>query len=150
MAPIRYTTIHFSSLFYGELIDLRQAVLRTPLGRSLEFEQTKTDPTDWHLGALHQARLVGIVSLMPLDRHTIRMRQMAVSTHFRGLGIGYGLVKQAEGLTYKKGFRTIILDARETAMPFYHKLAYETAKGPFTKTGIPHYQMLKKLESASR
>lgn len=145
MGQILYFTLSFSSLFYQEGIRLRQQVLRTPLGKTLEFDQTKTDHTDWHLGAYHHAQLIGIVSLTPRVDQIIQMRQMAVNPYFQGSGIGYKLARKAEHMAGDNGYHLIYLDAREHVVAFYRKLSYQTSKGPFYKVGIPHYQMFKQL-----
>jgi predicted GNAT family N-acyltransferase len=146
MKDIQYQMICFSSLFYQALIDLRQKVLRTPLGRNLEFDQTRTDPADWHIGAVDKAHLIGVVSLSPKTTATIQMRQMAIDPPYQGRGIGKELVKKAEHTILKMGYKSIQLDARESAVHFYEKMDYRTASGSFYKTGIPHYRMAKSLE----
>ena len=145
MAPVQYQLIAFSSLFYYELVQLRQDVLRTPLGQQLEFDQVRTDHLDWHLGAYTSAQLIGAVSLTPDGSDSIRMRQMAVKPDYQALGIGSELVRQAEKVAYTKGYTTLILDARETALSFYKRLGYNTTSDPFLKSHIPHLTMQKRL-----
>ncbi len=147
MKGFRYQLISFSSLFYKALIDLRQKVLRTPLGLSLEFDQTRTDPKDWHLGALEQAHLLGVVTLSPLANEHIQMRQMAIAPPYQGKGIGRELLKKAEHIVLERGYKYIFLDARKTAIHFYKNAGYHTSSGSFMKTGIPHYRMTKTLTS---
>lgn len=146
MNGIRYQLIFFSSLYYQALIDLRQKVLRTPLGRKLEFDQIRTDPADWHLGAFDKAHLIGVVSLSPLQEANIQMRQMAINPLYQGKGIGKDLLIKAEHTILKKGYENIQLDARDSAVHFYEKMDYQTASTPFCKTGIMHYRMVKSLD----
>jgi predicted GNAT family N-acyltransferase len=147
MKGFQYQFISFSSLFYQGLIDLRQKVLRTPLGLRLEFDQTQTDPKDWHLGALDQAHLIGVVSLSPLADEYIQMRQMAIEPLYQSKGIGRELVRKAEHTILQRGYKYVQLDARESAINFYKKAGYHTSSGSFMKTGIPHYRMAKTLTS---
>ncbi len=146
MMPVKYHLIPFSSLFYTDLVQLRQDVLRTPLGQTLEFDQTRTDHTDWHLGACTAGRLVGGVSLTPKATSWSRMRQMAVAPAYQSFGIGKGLVSAAEELAKSLGYRVLILDARERALTFYKGLGYAITSDTFTKSHIPHQEMQKQLD----
>lgn len=145
MAFIHYQVILFSSLFYEELLQLRQDLLRTPLGLTLDFNQMKTDYIDWHIGACESGKLVGAVSLTPKSSRLIRMRQMAIAPAYQSLGIGRRLVRKAEELAMNEGYETLTLDARETALGFYDKLDYHQVGQTFIKSGIPHIEMNKSL-----
>jgi GNAT superfamily N-acetyltransferase len=149
MMPVKYHLIPFSSLFYTDLAQLRQDVLRTPLGQTLEFDQTRTDHTDWHLGACTASHLVGGISLTPQNTKWSRMRQMAVAPAYQSFGIGKGLISAAEELAKSLGYRVLILDAREGALAFYKGLGYAITSKPFIKANIPHREMQKRLDQAN-
>ena len=149
MMPVKYHLIPFSSLFYADLVQLRQDVLRTPLGQTLEFDQTRTDHTDWHLGACAAGHLVGGVSLTPKASGVLRMRQMAVVPAYQTCGIGRKIVRAVEKLAESQGYRLLLLDAREPALPFYKRLGYAITSETFIKAHIPHREMQKRLGQAT-
>lgn len=143
MSGIRFCQIPFSSLFYDELLQLRQTVLRTPLGRVLEFEQVRTDHHDRHLGAVQAEKLIAVITLTPQTPDTLRMRQMAIAPDHQAQGIGRRLLQWAEQEAFTPACSFIVLDARESALGFYKKLGYTVVGEPFVKSGIPHRYMRK-------
>ena len=74
------------------------------------------------------------------------MRQVAVLPEYQGKGIGQELVWFSEEYVREKGGTHIILHSRETVVPFYQKLGYETYGEPFEEIGIPHRLMGRKLD----
>jgi GNAT superfamily N-acetyltransferase len=73
------------------------------------------------------------------------MRQVAVLPTLQGKGIGKILVQQTEQWARYNGWRTILLHARLTAVPFYEKLEYEIEGDVFEEVSVPHFKMKKKL-----
>jgi N-acetylglutamate synthase-like GNAT family acetyltransferase len=132
--------------YYSQVYDLREEVLRKPIGLSLEDEDLSTDELDTILVALHSGKVIGCVMLHTMnDPAVIRFRQMAVSPHWQGKGIGTKLAIAAEELLRQKQIGKIILHARVTVADFYRKLGYTVVGGTFIEVGIPHIVMVKQL-----
>ena len=138
--------IAFASPEYDEAVRLRYDILRRPLGRVFEPEQLAEEFDQHHLGAFApDGALVGCLSLVRQDVHTVKMRQVAVATAVQGKGIGSLMVLHAEAVARRMRMRRMILHARETAVPFYLKLGYTIIGSPFEEVGIPHARMEKAL-----
>ena len=130
---------------YEEAVALRYRILRAPLGLVFTVEQLAAENHDTHLAAYSENRLVGSLTLTRIDATMVQMRQVAVDSDVQGTGIGRDLVRFAEIIAREQGFQTMMLHARESVLPFYLKLGYETYGEPFTEVTIPHRAMRKML-----
>ena len=79
------------------------------------------------------------------DEKTVRLRQMAVISGLQGKGVGRVLMQFAENIARDRGFKTLIMHARTTALGFYEKLGYKIKGDEFEEVTIPHYVMEKEL-----
>jgi hypothetical protein len=143
---IRVQLIHYGSKEYQQEVELRSKVLREPLGRRLTDEELVQGQDDIHIGAFSNEALVGCLLLKPLSRDCIKMRQVAVSPSQQGQGVGKRLVDFAETMARQQGFNEIILNARQTAVPFYESLGYKTEGDVFEEVTLPHFKMKKRIE----
>jgi predicted GNAT family N-acyltransferase len=130
---------------YRQELDLRNRVLRVPLGLVLSQKDREHDDSYIHFGAFDGDCLVASMALAPVNAEIIKMKQVAVETQQQGRGIGTILVKEAERLVSSRKYSRIELHAREVAVPFYKKLGYSIDGPLFYEVGIPHYFMYKHL-----
>jgi predicted GNAT family N-acyltransferase len=130
---------------YWQAVDLRMRVLRIPLGLDLTEEQLVAEDTDAHLVAIEADRVVGCLVLTPKSGDIVKMRQVAVEPELQGSGLGTKMVAASEDWALQNGYQRIELSARDTAVPFYLKLSYETVGDPFVEVSIPHRKMEKEL-----
>lgn len=138
--------IHITDSDYYKVYDLREEILRKPIGLSLKDEDLSGDALDTILIAEEGEKVLGCVMLHPTeDNNIFKLRQMAVSGVLQGKGIGKMLVKAAEQKLLNIGVSRIILHARETAIGFYQKLGYAITSGLFIEVGIPHVVMQKDI-----
>lgn len=137
--------ITYNSEEYKQELELRDLVLRKPLGMNLYNDNLEADKTDFHVGAFINNRLVGVLLLTRLTADDIKMRQVAVVEEMRGKKIGREMVYFAEEYATKMGFKNMVLNARQTATGFYRKLGFETISDEFLEINIPHYKMQKSL-----
>jgi predicted GNAT family N-acyltransferase len=126
-------------------VELRREILRRPLGLDFDADALARENTDLHLAAYASGELVGCLVLTPHDAATIQMRQVAVRTARQRLGIGKRLVAVSEREARERGYQTMMLHARETAVPFYERLAYAVISEPYLEVGVPHRTMEKSL-----
>lgn len=138
--------IEFGTPEFDEALQLRNDVLRRPLGLVFSPEDIAAEFDQHHLG-LYDAnwRLVACLTLQQKDDKTMKMRQVAVAAPWQGRGLGARLVQGAEVFCRERSFSKIELNARDTAVPFYLGLYYEKVGEPFTEVGIKHYKMQKIL-----
>jgi ribosomal protein S18 acetylase RimI-like enzyme len=127
-------------------LDLRWRVLRAPLGHPREATRFPFEGESLHLVALDGRQVVGCVLFHPEGPHTGRLFQMAVEPALQGKHIGQELVRALETEVRSRGFRTVTLHARESAVGFYARLGYEVFGEPFTEVGIPHRHMRRQLD----
>lgn len=138
--------IEFATPEYDAAVALRYEILRKPLGLEFDPEQLAEEYAHFHLAAFAaDHRLIGYLNLTPLDEHTVKMRQVAVAAAWQGKGVGQRLVVASEDFARARGFREMVLHARDTAVPFYEKLGYEAYDEPFEEVTIPHRKMRKTL-----
>ena len=145
MSRIAITHITSKDTRYQAVWELREEVLRKPLGMSLKNEDLSKDHTDVIFIAETGAEDIGCLMLHEHDSEVIQFRQMAVYDKWQGRSIGRQLILAAELLCRQKEYRKIILHARSTAIGFYASLGYMAVGDEFTEVGIAHYIMEKRL-----
>jgi N-acetylglutamate synthase-like GNAT family acetyltransferase len=131
---------------YQQVYDLREEMLRKPIGLSLKDEDLSGDVLDTILAAELNGGIIGCVMLHPTnDTRAVKLRQMAVYDEWQGKGIGRLLVEASERLMRQQDVHKIILHARVPATGFYEKLGYIITSAEFTEVGIPHVVMEKSI-----
>ena len=138
--------ISFNSPEQKESINLRYRVLRQPLALQFTDEDLEKEFADFHIAAFLNQQVIGILLLLPINNSlVIKMRQVAVNFDFQNKGIGKSMVQFAEDFAKDKGFESMKLHARETAVPFYLSLGYSIIGETFMEVGIPHKAMFKEI-----
>jgi predicted GNAT family N-acyltransferase len=138
--------IEFATPEYDETVQLRDKILRKPLGLQFSEEQLAEEFADFHLAAYtNDWILTGCLVLTPKDDKTLKMRQVAVDETVQKMGVGRQLVEASEAFGRACGFDIMELNARDTAVPFYQKLDYTIVGERFEEVGIGHFKMVKKL-----
>jgi len=145
MSEISITHITSKDARYQGVWELREEVLRRPLGMSLKNEDLSKDHEDIIFIAENGAELIGCLMLHEPDKDVVQFRQMAVYDAWQGKGIGRQLMLAAEQYCTQKGYKKIILHARKVAMGFYRSLGYAIIGNEFIEVGIVHYIMEKSL-----
>lgn len=130
---------------YKKMVDLRLNVLLRPIGAPATYINPEKEKSDFLVGAFEQGILVGCCVLTPRDQDLIQLRQMAVRPDYQGKGVGAAIVAFAEITARGKGFRRLMMHARDVVIPFYEKSGYTITSGQFTEVGIEHHRMEKDL-----
>jgi len=121
-------------------------VLRKPLGFAREAVAFPFEAESMHLVALEAGRVVGCVLFHPEGSESGRLFQMAVEPDRQGTGLGTRLVRAREDEVARRGFREVVLHARDTAVSFYARLGYAPVGAPYSEVGIPHQNMRRALD----
>jgi len=137
--------IDYGSPEYQQMIQLRNDILRKPLGLVFEKDELEKEADDILIGAFEDDRLLGCCMLIETEPGTVRLRQMAVPKNLQGKGVGRALMQFAENIARDRGYRRITMHARKTATGFYEKLGYAVSGGEFLEVTLPHVVMEKKL-----
>lgn len=127
------------------MVNLRNEILRKPLGLSLTTEELEKEKDDILMGAFEDDKLLGCCLLTRMDSKTVRLRQMAVPNSMQGKGVGRALMIFAENIARDLGYKKLCMHARKTAVGFYQKLGYGISGDEFFEVTIPHYVMEKSL-----
>jgi predicted GNAT family N-acyltransferase len=143
---IELKEINVSSKLYGKSLMLRNEVLREPLGLNIFDEDLSQEHVQRHFIATFEDSVIGVVIMAPTEKEdVVKLRQMAVSFHFQGQGIGAKLVLFFEKKAKDSNIKQIKLHAREVALEFYKNLGYNVCSDRFLEVNIPHFQMEKVL-----
>lgn len=145
---IELSVIDYSSPYYENVLLLRNDILRKPIGLNLFDEDLSEDRDQYIIIALIGTELVACLMIKILDEHTVKIRQMAVKENMQKRGFGNTLMRYAENFSILNEYSVIELHARKTAVPFYEKLDYSIIGEEFEEVGIPHFKMIKNLETA--
>jgi ribosomal protein S18 acetylase RimI-like enzyme len=130
---------------YNQMVQLRNDILRKPLGLNFTPEELEKEKEEILIGAFEEEKMLGCCMLITMDPATVRLRQMAVLNNLQGKGIGRALMQFAENIARDRGFRKITMHARKTAIGFYEKLGYEVNGEQFEEVSLPHFNMEKAL-----
>ena len=137
--------IDYGSKDYDQMIALRYALLRKPLGLNFTDDELKKEAHDILIGCFDDDKLEGCCLLTKEEQGVVRLRQMAVISGLQGKGIGKVLLQFAENIARDRGYEKISMHARKTAIGFYEKSGYKIASKEFQEISIPHYLMEKTL-----
>jgi GNAT superfamily N-acetyltransferase len=144
--PITYREIVVSGVEYEQEKDLRNRVLRRPLGMELSAADTRGEEKQIHFAAFAEGGgLIGCVLLKPEGGGSVRLRQMAIDPRHQSRGVGRELVRRAEEAARAAGYRRITLHARLSARGFYEKGGYRAVSDVFEEVTLPHVTMEKIL-----
>ena len=129
---------------YDDTVWLRTEVLRKPLNMEFKAEDLALEYDQYHFGLYDNGNnLRACLILKEVDQNIVKMRQVAVSPALQGKGLGKIMVTKLELWIKYKGYKKIVLSARDTAVAFYLSLGYSIEGEIFEEVGIPHQSMFK-------
>lgn len=137
--------IDHGSAEYEQMVNLRNEILRKPLGLSFSREELEKEKNEILIGAFEEDLILGCCMLVKILPTECRLRQMAVTNTLRGKGVGKAMMMFAESIARDRGFKKMTMHARASALGFYEKLGYTQIGGEFEEITIPHYIMEKEL-----
>lgn len=133
----------------GEILTLRQEVLRPGLPMSEAAFDGDDDPTTRHYGSFDpRGACVGCVSLMRRpwnDRPAWQLRGMAIRTDRQRTGLGSVLLHHVEhDLARETSGDPVWCNARIAAVPFYERHGWLVDSHVFDLPGVgPHRRMVR-------
>ena len=137
--------IPYQSEEYKSSLALRNEVLRQPLGLHFTDQDIAEDLHDIHIIASTEDHVIGCLILKEIDKTKVKMRQVAVSPKFQGMGLGKDMVDFAEQIAIQMHYSTMELHARIESASFYDSLLYTRIGNEFIEVNIPHIKMYKNL-----
>jgi predicted GNAT family N-acyltransferase len=130
---------------YQQMVKLRMQILRQPLGLTFTKEELEKEKDNILIAAFDEEEMLGCCMLTKVDNQTLQLRQMAVNNNLQGKGIGASIMSFAENISRDRGYKKLIMHARDTAIGFYEKFGYKVVGNEFTEVNIAHHIMEKKL-----
>lgn len=138
--------ITFEDDDYSGILDLRNRVLRIPLGMDISDDDLSDEPGCQFLAYYsNDGMMIGCLKIKKLDSKTVQIQQMAVMPKWQRKGVGSILLKEAESMVKTQGYESVIIEAREYAIPFYTNHGYQVTSESFEKITIPHRRMTKTI-----
>ena len=137
--------IPYQSEEYISAIALRNEILKYPLGLHCTEKDIAEDLHDIHIIASTENLVIGCLILKEIDKTKVKMRQVAVSPKFQGMGLGKDMVDFAEQIAIHMHYSTMELHARIESASFYDSLLYTRIGNEFIEVNIPHIKMYKNL-----
>jgi ribosomal protein S18 acetylase RimI-like enzyme len=143
---VNFRQIEYGSAEYDAARELREAVLRAPLGLSLSANDLRGEEHQLHYALFTGTdELVGCVIVVPASDGQARIRQMAIAPVHQRQGLASRMMLELEANLITRGFCSLSLHARRSAIGFYQKLGYECSGGEFIEVTLPHRKMSKRL-----
>jgi predicted GNAT family N-acyltransferase len=130
---------------YDQMLKLRYEILRKPLGLTITPEDIEQEKKDTLIASFDDDEMLGCCILTKMDEQTVRLRQMAVQRNQQGKGIGEAIIHFTENVARDKGFKVLMMHARDTAIGFYERFGYSVRGEQFTEVNIQHHAMEKRL-----
>lgn len=126
---------------------VRFNTLRKPWNQPLGSEKDQHEKESIHTMAVDENNnVLGVCRLQYNSPTEGQLRFMGVIESARGMGIGKLLIEYLEKKAKKNGAQTMVLQARENAVPFYLKSGYSIKEKTHLLWGeIQHYLMSKEL-----
>ena len=143
---MRFVEIKYQGVHFAQEVDLRNRILRIPLGLLLSKEELQEEAQQLHFGLIaDDDQLVACALVVPIVDHHVKFRQMAVDDDQQGKGFGARLISAIECQLVSRGIRSVELHARSSVHQFYEKQGYRKSGVEFIEVGIPHWKMTKDL-----
>ena len=137
--------IDHGSKEYKQMVALRMEILRKPLGLNFSDDELAKEKEDILIGAFDEDKILACCLLTKVDNITIKLRQMAVQNNLQGKGIGASMMSFAETVARDKGYKKLMMHARNTAIGFYEKFDFKVKGNEFIEVNVPHHVMEKRL-----
>jgi predicted GNAT family N-acyltransferase len=145
---LEWQVIPHQSMAYWQSLCLRDEVLRKPLNLLFDPADLEKEASDYHIVGFYDGLVVACCILSKVEQDTaLKMRQVAVSQLFQRRGLGKQMVEFCENLSRNLGIGKMVLNARESALPFYLALGYVVEGQEFVEVGLPHRRMWKLVDS---
>jgi ribosomal protein S18 acetylase RimI-like enzyme len=117
---------------YQQNIDLRNAVLRGPLGKLITPEEIVIEQNNQFYGITVADALVATFSTYQKNTATVRLVSFAVDMSYQQQGLGSRLFRWALDDFKKQGYQQVSLSARASAHEFYLKQGFKDVGNPTT------------------
>lgn len=139
-------TIEYGTGDYMATLELRNRVMRVPLGLSIYKEDTSFEQHARMVAAFDEETVVG-VGVMTAQGGVFKLEFLCVDTTLQGRGIGGMMLARLEEKARAEGGTRLFMDARVSASAFYRRHGYREVGEVFSLdyAPVPHIVMEKEL-----
>jgi len=132
---------------FQDWVDLRQRILRDPLGLRYSECDLAAEAKQWHLVVRDKGDVIGGLVVDPNAGRPgeWKVRQVAVHEIHRKRGIGRALIDRVLKRAHGGTVDALFLHSRADVVAFYERLGFELEGGPFEEVGVPHRRMVLRL-----
>ena len=141
---IHFRIIEFASEHYHNALQIRDEVLRKPLGLIFDPKDLEQEKSFIHVAGFVNNVLSATAILVP-EGSVMKMKQVAVRKEMQGKGVGNKLLKFCEKYALEHGYKEIYAHARVSVTSFYLNHSYVTEGEIFEEVTIPHIKVRKSL-----
>lgn len=134
--------ILYNSNDYWKILQIREMVLRIPLGLRFSLAEIQAESQELIFGIQENNQWIGSCQYQIFNEDA-KMRQVAILDTYKRKGHGKQLVLASMEILKQKGIQKIYCHARATAVPFYEHLGFQTVSEAFLEVHIPHFKMQK-------
>lgn len=134
--------ILYNSNDYWKIVQIREIVLRIPLGLRFSLAEIQAESQELIFGIQENDQWIGSCQYQIFNDEA-KMRQVAILDKYKRKGYGKQLVLASMEILKQKGIQKIYCHARATAVPFYENLGFQTVSEAFLEVHIPHFKMQK-------
>ncbi|MFM7016219.1 MAG: GNAT family N-acetyltransferase [Bacteroidota bacterium] len=129
---------------WNRYYQLRWEVLRKPWNQPWGSEKSSEEDLFFHIAAFVSNQVIGVGCLKMNNDYEGQIRFMAVDLTVQRKGVGVSIMKALEENAKEKGVNTLVLHARELAIPFYKHCGYTLIEKSYLLfDSIQHYLMSK-------
>lgn len=141
---VTFKLVDHGSEAWKSAVQLREAVLRKPLGSYFTAEELEEEKNHIQIVGLLDTEIVATSVLVP-ENQSMKMQRVVVKDELRSSGIGSEMMSFCEKISLENGKRHIFCHARDTAVNFYLNNNYRIEGEYFPEDGIPHVKMVKQI-----
>jgi predicted GNAT family N-acyltransferase len=134
--------ILYNSNDYWKIVQIREIVLRLPLGLRFSLAEIQNESEELIFGIQVNSQWIGSCQYQIFNNEA-KMRQVAILGAYKRKGYGKEIVIQSMEILKQKGIQKIYCHARASAVPFYENLGFQTISEQFLEVNIPHFKMQK-------
>lgn len=140
-----FKIISFGSEEWRQAVDLREKILRIPLGSTFSKEELAEEENHIQVIGMQHNKIIATAVLVP-ENGDMKTQRVVVHEDYRNQNIGSKLMAFCEKVTLKEGYENIFCHARDSAVKFYADNQWDREGDYFDEDGIPHLKMTKHLK----
>jgi ribosomal protein S18 acetylase RimI-like enzyme len=135
---------------FNRYFEIRWRILRKPWNQPRGSEKDELESESTHVMAVEEGSVIGVARGHFNCPDEAQIRYMAVEEGWQNRGVGSKIILELERILADKGAKSIVLNARESAVEFYKKHGYRVIGESHTLFGaIPHKKMAKSITNPS-